>query len=1116
MGGFPELVSRTWRPHIADSLFHPSRSEPSPRFGGSVTRPGLPSIVVRVTPEQFLHHREPTRWAAPPGFPSSLSTRLLFTQEAPLGLEVALATASHRPSPAQVRRAWDKRLAGRATPVLLVVLYPGPDGRLAALCGPTDRQLVHRDLDPSQVERLADHALSEPNYHAATRFLLAHLPAVDSPLPGIRNVGLVATQELRAGVPMRADWPRAVSKSTPLLGLRGTELMERLGFGVAPLAADASILTINGQKRAVGIFCDDTEPFEAPSLRFNSVSPVSRALALADRERVDWVILTRSAEIRLYAARADTGVGRKGRAETFIEINLALLPRRHSGYLHLLFSAEALDHKGAIEEILTRSEDFTAELAVRLRERVYHDTVPLLSQAVARRMGRRSTINDLSEADLAAAYELVMVILFRLLFVAYAEDKGLLPYRQNDQYTDHSLSRIIHLIGQNRDRGFTEFDREATDLWEDVNQLWRVIDRGNLTWGVPAYDGGLFSADPAVNPSAEGLAALDLTDAEFGPALAALLIDQGPEGEGPVDFRSLSVREFGTIYEGLLESRLSVAQSDLALNRKGEYIPAEAAPKTRRSGPVQIVVNEGMVYLHNRSGVRKATGSYFTKPFAVEHLLDHALEVALDDHLGRLDALAESGDDAALSEAFFDFRCADIAMGSGHFLVAAVDRIEARLSAWLSLNPVPSVVAELGRLRDTALSALGPLADGVEIETGSLLRRQVARHCIYGVDKNRIAVELARLAIWVHTFVPGLPLSFLDHNLVCGDSLTGVGTLDEVTRTLDPKAKPGAPSLPRSRLETQLASARGALRRLARTSDADKSEIEEAREAHQDAQEAVAPARRMFDVVTAIRAEACQAPYDFDDETIARLRAAPEVAKTVQRLEPVHFPAAFPEVFLRERPGFDCLLGNPPWERVVVDQKIWWGLHLPGVRSMTVARRRAHINEFAESRPDLVAEFESDKHQADALKKLLRTSFPKLGSGGTDLYKAFSWANLSLAREGGSVGTVLPRSAVADAGMANWRTEITHDNQVRSGQVRSGQVRSGQVIRVHAHQQSGVGVRGRSQRLYGGAGGFPAVMSVATCLNTGQWAFDGVDGRYTFALVAIRRGSPRADPRGWL
>ena len=233
-------------------------------------------------------------------------------------------------------------------------------------------------------------------------------------------------------------------------------------------------------------------------------------------------------------------------------------------------------------------------------------------------------------------------------------------------------------------------------------------------------------------------------------------------------------------------------QDDLTVNRiKGldQYVPAV--------DDEVIVVPAGSVYLHNRSGVRKATGSYFTKPFAVEHLLDHALEPALDDHIARLEDLRDTGDEATLAEAFFDFRCADIAMGSGHFLVAALDRIEARLSAWLTLNPVPAVSAELLRLRNTAEDALGDLSSGVEIESSSLLRRQVARHCVYGVDRNCIAVELARLAIWVHTFVPGLPLSLLDHNLVHGDSLTGVGTLDEVVAAFEPKADPDIPSLTR-------------------------------------------------------------------------------------------------------------------------------------------------------------------------------------------------------------------------------------------------------------------------------------------------------------------------------
>src|SRR5205814_1216353 len=133
------------------------------------------------------------------------------------------------------------------------------------------------------------------------------------------------------------------------------------------------------------------------------------------------------------------------------------------------------------------------------------------------------------------------------------------------------------------------------------------------------------------------LALVSLPNAVFGPVLHHLLLidtqDTDTDGHpvlGPVDFRSLGVREFGTIYEGLLESELAVAETDLTVDREGFYRPA-------RKGD-EVKVGKGAIYLHNRSGARKASGTYFTKEFAVDHLLDQALEPALKDHLDRLDA----------------------------------------------------------------------------------------------------------------------------------------------------------------------------------------------------------------------------------------------------------------------------------------------------------------------------------------------------------------------------------------------------------------------------------------------------------------------------------------------
>ena len=1005
--------------------------------------------------DQFLVERDPVRWSTPEGFPGVLEQAGLFAQDAPSGLEVVLVETRRRPNALVMRRAWSARRAGRASPVLFLAFYPTSDGARISLCGPSGEQpVVRHDLEVSQVERLAAVALGEPSHHAATRFLLAALAELDSPVPGLRNVGLLATHELVTGVREMAEWAGAVGRSSPLLGDRGRRLVERLGFSVEPLGINTSILTIGGRNRAIAVFCDEEEPFDAPAQRFDGASPVSRGLAVADQRNVDWVILTRASEIRLYAARADTGVGRKGRSETFVEVNLSLLPSKQAGYLHLLFSADALVDGGTLDTILGNSERFAAGLATRLRERVYFDTVPALARAVSQRLGRHPDDEELDEA-----YEKVMLILFRLLFVAYAEDKDLLPYNINSNYNHHSLKLIARRLLEDRRLGRKCYDERATALWREVGQLWDAVDKGNVGWGVPAYNGGLFSDDPAVSRAGAELPELSLTDAEFAPPLARLLIDESPEGEGPVDFRALSVREFGTIYEGLLESRLAVAEDDLTVRKvKGQsmYVPA--------AGDDPVKVKAGSVYLHNRLGVRKATGSYFTKPFAVKHLLDHALEPALDEHLNRLDRLREAGESAAIQEAFFDFRCADIAMGSGHFLVAALDRIEARLSAWLALHPVPAVTDELNRLRLTALQALGDLSSGVDIESSSLLRRQIARHCVYGVDRNQVAVELARLAIWVHTFVPGLPLSFLDHNLVCGDSLTGVGTLDEVVAEFEPGSDPATPSLFRSQLEDLLSRARSALLRLARTSDATKREIDQARSAHQDALDAVAGARAVFDVVAAHRAGTWDLPENYDEATFIRHAGNGHVVDQIRTLNPVHFPAAFPEVFLRERPGFDCILGNPPWEKVKVEKQQWWGRYLPGVRSLSVGKMNAAIDSMRSTRHDLDSAYRRETANAKAMAALIRRTF-NLGAGDTDLYQAFGWRFWDLTAEGGAIGVVLPRQALAAPGYATWRKAV----------------------------------------LSGGA-----FAETTQLVNNGKWVFEDVHQQYTIALCAIRKGTVHA------
>jgi hypothetical protein len=213
----------------------------------------------------------------PGGF--TLSAYYLGPGDSPL--EVAVAEAPHSPSPPDVRALWKRRQGGTPSPLLLVVLYPASQPTTAAICGPTgDPPTLVRDLDPANVERIAQTALAEPNRHAAVRFLVEVLGELESELPGLRNEGLLATHELRSGVPTRADWAEACERSKGLLTKRGRDLVESLGFTVQP--RDTTTFTLRAgpseTATAVAIFLDEQETFEGAGQRFDGNSPVSLAL----------------------------------------------------------------------------------------------------------------------------------------------------------------------------------------------------------------------------------------------------------------------------------------------------------------------------------------------------------------------------------------------------------------------------------------------------------------------------------------------------------------------------------------------------------------------------------------------------------------------------------------------------------------------------------------------------------------------------------------------------------------------------------------------------------------------------------------------------------------------
>ncbi len=945
--------------------------------------------------------------------PNGVTPEKVYLGPDPVGLggfQVAVATTQAPPSRDALRTLFTDRKGKRQIQLVVAVVHDD----IVHLYGP-DPQSQPIELPAERAQRQLQSVLAEPDVLAATERFTAFRKANDSTgFAGFANNGLFASHHITSNVPKRPDWATLGEQAAPMLSKRGKQLVEALGFATTPGPNGTMLLSIGGHPpRAVAVLLDDSEHFETKTQRFQ-LSPVAFGLAVASKQEVPWLIVLRKDQIRLYPGRDGVGVGSKGQAETYFEVDLSTIDSEYAALLPLVFSSTALAADGTADELLHDSARYATELSARLRERIYDEIVPPLAVDIAQRLTETAGI-PLDAAGLSLAYRVTLHLLFRLIFQAYAEDRGLLPAGRNEGFDANSLKTNARRLLETDSDSFGD----SSTIWYDLIQVWNAIDQGNPQWQIPSYNGGLFSTDPDRSPEGALLTKIALPDSVLGPALKSLLIDISDDGVlGPVDFRSLSVREFGTIYEGLLESSLSLAADDLTLDTSGVWIPAQPGD--------QIYATEGAPYFHSASGERKATGSYFTPKIVVDHLIERSIVPALTDHLNAIAEHLTKGDASAAARDFFDFRVADLAMGSGHFLVAAVDKIEALMRTFLTDHTVPGVTEELLRLATIARDALG--TDDVaksEVDEIGLLRRQVARRCIYGLDINPMAVELARLALWIHTFVPGLPMSNLDHGLVNANSLTGIGTIDEALDALQPDRSPGQLSVFDQVLTEELASAKTLLVDVANASEATKAEVQEGARLLAQARAAAGTAGRIFDAAVAVRAGEVDAGAIFDEEALQRLTNQPRVSEVAERLQPAHMPLLFPEVFLRDDPGFDVLLGNPPWEELMVEEPKFWLRVRPGLLGLPPKQLKSEVERLRAERADLLPDLEAEIERVAQMRAvLLAGPYPGLGTGDVDLYQPFAWRYLQLLRVGGRLGVVIPRSIFNAAGSALWRTAV--------------------------------------------------------------------------------------------
>jgi hypothetical protein len=924
---------------------------------------------------------------------------------------VVVAKADPPPADGRARSAWRKRLDRRPIPLVLLIesdgssLLVGPAGDPPPVIS-LDARLVMgelvaaRELDPLDVRRRLPEAWQRARGAGG--------------LAGLRNVGLFSAHYLRARAPQLPGWDElAETGRTAARGRTVPQRLDALGFEYE--RRDEGIYVLRAQGRPAAAVLAYPAGRDLDRAASGGELPIAALLREMEAVGAEWGVLATGEVWRLYSAE------HPARTTSFVEVDLSKLT--DPAYYAALFSARALARGGLAETIASGSRDFAVGLGDRLRDRIYEQVVPHIARAVAAELERQGEPPE-SRRELAGVYDATLTLLYRLLFVLYAEAREYLPVTASAGYRDHSLRQRIDAIVATVEAE-REFDANATDIWSDLGETFDAIARGHTEWGVPPYNGGLFLDEGS--RGAAILARVRPTNAGLGEALYRLAIDDADGAAGRVDYADLGIRHLGDVYEGLLQFEVDRAREDLTYDeRRDAYVPADDGD------PVAIAAGE--LYLRGRSGGRKASGSYYTPQIVVRHLVEEALIPVLDDHLEAVAGKADEGDEDAAARLLWAFRVCDPAMGSGHFLVDALDVLTDRIAAFLSERPLKPVRAVLGQLREMVQAQAKDLPPGVlaEIRDVELLKRVVLKRCIYGVDLTPMAVELAKLGLWLDAFVPGLPLSYLDHNLKRGNSLVGV-VGDEVREALTPERG----TLEGNRIDRQLELATERARAAVERVELRLQDVETAREADRERLEALADVIPLYDRWTAESFGQAGARERIAEEHTLEAADDERRAQSIAAEQSFfHWPLEFPEAFAGVGPGFDVVLANPPWDKLKVERHDFFQRFIPSLKRIDSAEEReGRIAELVEAEPEIGERYELEIRRVEGLKPYFAAragNYRLHGGGDPDLFKAFAERFGQLCRRDGAVGAVLPRPLVVGAGSEALRREYFTAWQVRS------------------------------------------------------------------------------------
>ncbi|WP_160174132.1 Eco57I restriction-modification methylase domain-containing protein [Endozoicomonas montiporae] len=605
----------------------------------------------------------------------------------------------------------------------------------------------------------------------------------------------------------------------------------------------------------------------------------------------------------------------------------------------------------------------------------------------------RELREKLSSGELSrdAYFQQLLRLIYRCLFLFTTESRGLLHEPGTEEHI-RQLYRDGYSIEQIRERALKQITKDKhSDLWQAMQVNFQCLSTGQQSLGLPAL-GGLFA-----NDQCSDIDNAQLENRFLLKAIRQLAWFRNYKGIlTRINYRDMDTEELGSVYESLLE----------------------LIPVVRQGSPWRFgFLGDEEAASGSKGSARKLTGSYYTPDSLVQELIKSALLPVIAD---RLKAQPENPTEALLS-----IKVVDPACGSGHFLLAAARRIAAELAKYQSTSGQPT-----------------------EQEYRHALREVVA-HCIYGVDLNPLAVELCKTALWLEALEPGKPLGFLDAHIRCGNGLVGIldpaimedGIPKEAFKALTGDDKAVCTEL--NRINKDAAKGMAVAQRIIgadlatweQMPEEDLEQIEAKRKAWQAAQHSreMEDARLKEDIFTAAffapKTEDLKStvPTNLTLKQVINGTEIPTLVRdNIQELAKqhrfLHWPLAFPEVFGREegRQGFDVVLGNPPWERIKLQEKEFFAPRSPEISDAKNAAARSRLitklKSGSETEQAIFSEFMRAKQGAEATSAFARLSkrFPLTGKGDVNLYALFAETALDIRCEKGKAGIVLPLGIATD------------------------------------------------------------------------------------------------------